>query len=138
MDVPVLLHVEDDDAASYLLTLALEELGIKVALHRVPNGEEALAFLRHAGKYAGAPRPNLILLDLNLPKVGGLEVLKEMHGDPALASVPVTVFTSSSRPSEKNAVLELGAQNYVTKPATFEAFMIAIQQVCSSLPRAAV
>ena len=129
----VLLYVEDEDAAVFLLETALKEAEIEVVFHRVSNGEEALAFLRNLGSYEKAPRPDLILLDLNLPRKTGLEVLSEMQNDDELRSVPVVVFTSSSLAADKRKSLALGAQEYITKPSSFEGFVQTIKAVCSNL-----
>ncbi|HMJ61433.1 MAG TPA: response regulator, partial [Bryobacteraceae bacterium] len=84
MGAPVMLYVEDEDAAVFLLETALKEMKIEVELYRVSNGEEALAFLNRSGAYCDAPRPGLVLLDLNLPRKGGLEVLSEIQGNETL------------------------------------------------------
>jgi CheY-like chemotaxis protein len=131
MDERVLLYVEDEDAAVFLLETALKEAHIPVHLYRVTDGEQALAFLRKLGQYADAPRPDLILLDLNLPRKGGLEVLAEMQGNEDLRSLSVVVFTSSSLPSDRRKSMALGAQNYITKPSSFDGFVDAIKNACS-------
>src|SRR5215469_15409106 len=97
----VLLYVEDEDAAVFLLETALQEAGIQVQLYRVSDGEQALAFLRRSGAYSKAPRPDLILLDLNLPRKTGLEVLSEMQTTGDLRSIGVVVFTSSSLAADR-------------------------------------
>src|SRR6476619_4918442 len=101
MSVPVMLYVEDEDAAVFLLETALKEMKIDLELYRVSNGEDALAFLNRSGAYRDAPRPELILLDLNLPRKGGLEVLSEIQGNEALRGLSVVVFTSSSLATDR-------------------------------------
>ena len=133
MDQRVLLYVEDEDAAVFLLETALKEAAIDVKLYRVADGEEALAFLRKSGHYSEMPRPDLVLLDLNLPRKNGLEVLSEMRGCEELRSLSVVVFTSSSLPVDKRKSLALGAQEYITKPASFDGFVAAIKNACSHL-----
>jgi CheY-like chemotaxis protein len=133
VEKPVLLHVEDDDATSYLLSVALDQIGLRVQLHRVPDGDSALRFLRREGEFASAPAPDLILLDISLPKKTGLEVLTEIYYNPVFSRIPVVVFTSSSLAREKAKVLSLGAQEFITKPSTFEAFLGAVRSACSSL-----
>src|SRR5258708_1345920 len=96
MGSPVMLYVEDEDAAVFLLETALKEMKIDVELRRVSNGEDALAFLNRSGPYRAAPRPDLVLLDLNLPRKGGLEVLAEVQSKETLRDLAVIVFTSSS------------------------------------------
>lgn len=130
----VLLYVEDEDAAVFLLETALKEAGIQVRLFRVSDGEQALAFLRGSGSYEKAPKPDLILLDLNLPRKNGLEVLAEMQNDHLLRDHHVTVFTSSSLPADKRKSLALGAQEYITKPSSFDGFVEAVKAACARLP----
>jgi chemotaxis family two-component system response regulator Rcp1 len=136
MGVPVMLYVEDEDAAVFLLETALKEMKIDVELYRVSNGEDALAFLNRSGAYRDAPRPELILLDLNLPRKGGLEVLSEIQGSEALRALSVVVFTSSSLATDRKKSLALGAQEYITKPSSFDGFLTAIKAVCAYLPTA--
>jgi len=135
MDDRVLLYVEDEDAAVFLLETALKEASIPVQLYRVSDGEQALAFLRQVGVYERAPRPGLVLLDLNLPKKNGLEVLAEMQKSGTLRPIPVVVFTSSSLITDRDRSLALGAQDYITKPSTFDGFMEAVKTACSLLPQ---
>jgi CheY-like chemotaxis protein len=130
----VLLYVEDEDAAVFLLETALREAGIQVQLYRVSDGEQALAFLRCSGAYAKAPRPDLILLDLNLPRKNGLEVLSEMQSDELLRHHNVIVFTSSSLSADRRRSLALGAQEYITKPSSFDGFVEAVKTACARLP----
>jgi CheY-like chemotaxis protein len=130
----VLLYVEDEDAAVFLLETALKEAEIDVSLFRVADGEEAMAFLRRSGSYQAAPRPDLVLLDLNLPRKGGLEVLSDMRDAEDLRSMSVVVFTSSSLPADKRKSLALGAQHYITKPSSFDGFVEAIKNACSFMP----
>jgi CheY-like chemotaxis protein len=133
MSEQVLLYVEDEDAAVFLLETALKEAEIKVTLLRVADGEEALAFLRKAGNYSHAPRPDMILLDLNLPRKTGHEVLSEMREDNALHGIPVVVFTSSAAPSDRRKSMALGAHKHITKPSSFDGFVEAIKEACSPL-----
>src|SRR5256885_15501782 len=134
MGAPVMLYVEDEDAAVFLLETALKEMNIDVELHRVSNGEDALAFLNRSGVYREAPRPDLVLLDLNLPRKGGLEVLSEIQGNETLRDLSVVVFTSSSLATDRKKSLALGAQEYITKPSSFDGFLTAIRTVCAYLP----
>lgn len=130
----VLLYVEDEDAAVFLLETALREAGISVQLFRVSDGEQALAFLRRSGAYAKAPRPDLILLDLNLPRMTGLEVLSEMQSNGELRSIGVVVFTSSSLAADRKRSLSLGAKEYITKPSSFDGFVEAVRIAWSQMP----
>jgi len=130
----VLLYVEDEDAAVFLLETALKEADIRVQLYRVSDGEQALAFLRCSGAYEKAPKPDLILLDLNLPRKSGLEVLSEMQHDARLRDIIVIVFTSSALSADKRRSLALGAQEYITKPSSFDDFVDAVKMACARLP----
>jgi two-component system, chemotaxis family, response regulator Rcp1 len=135
MGTPVLLYVEDEDAAVFLLETALKEVRITVELYRVSDGEQALAFLRRSGAYQAAPKPDLILLDLNLPRKNGLEVLAEIKDSNGLRDITTIVFTSSALQSDKKKSLALGAQQFITKPATFDGFIEAVKSACSRLKR---
>ena len=130
----ILLYVEDEDAAVFLLETALKEACIPVRLYRVSDGEQALAFLTRSGRYEKAPRPDLILLDVNLPRKNGLEVLAEIQSSESLRSIPTVIFTSSALASDRTKSLALGAQEYITKPSTFDTFLEAVTRVCSYLP----
>ncbi len=130
MDI-VVLSVEDDPATFYVLQLAFRECGFPVSLYRASDGEEALTMLQQAGRPARMPRPHLILLNVNLPRKSGLEVLAALRADPALASVPAVVFTSSSLDSERAKCLALGAVDYLTKPSDFDGVLQAVQSVCA-------
>jgi two-component system, chemotaxis family, response regulator Rcp1 len=134
MGARIILYVEDEDAAVFLLETALKEAKIEVELHRVSNGEDALAFLKRTGAYRDAPRPNLVLLDLNLPRKGGLEVLSDIQNTEGLRTLSVIVFTSSSLAIDRKKSLALGAQEYITKPSSFDGFLTAIRTVCTYLP----
>ena len=130
----VLLYVEDEDAAVFLLETALKEAEMEVQLYRVSDGEQALAFLQRSGSYEKAPKPDLILLDLNLPRKNGLEVLSEMQSDELLRDIVVIVFTSSALSSDRKKSLALGAREYITKPSSFDGFVEAVKIACSRLP----
>ncbi len=134
MSDKVLLYVEDEDAAVFLLETAIREAELAVQLFRVSDGEQALAFLQRSGAYAKAPRPDLILLDLNLPRMNGLEVLSEMQSSGELRSIGVVVFTSSSLPADRRRSLSLGAKEYITKPSSFDGFVEAVRTACSQIP----
>ncbi|MDQ2945786.1 MAG: response regulator [Acidobacteriota bacterium] len=133
MSERTLLYVEDEDAAVFLLETALKEAGIVLRLCRVSDGEQALSFLQKLGSYQNAPTPDLVLLDLNLPKINGLEVLAEVRANQTLNSIPVIVFTSSSLASDRRKSLALGAQEYITKPSSLDSFLEAVKNACSSL-----
>ena len=102
---------------------------IRNPLHVVTDGEQALQFLRREGGYADAPRPGLILLDLNLPRLDGLEVLAELKADPVLKVIPVVILTTSQAQQDVLRSYALHANAYVSKPVDFERFMEAIRQI---------
>lgn len=126
--VEVLL-VEDDPADELMTREAFEDNKIRNTLHVVRDGEEALDFLYRRGRHAGAPRPDLILLDLNLPKYDGREVLGVVKNDPELALIPVVVLTTSSAEEDILRSYQLHANAYVTKPVDLDQFMAAIRQI---------
>jgi chemotaxis family two-component system response regulator Rcp1 len=116
------LLVEDNETDVLIAREALREARVLNQLHRVEDGEEAMKFLRQEGPFAEAPRPDLILLDLNLPKKGGQEVLAEIKRDPALLCIPVVILTTSSAHEDVLRAYGMHANSYVTKPLDFEAF----------------
>ena len=133
MNEHVLLYAEDEDAAVFLLEMALKEANIALTLHRVSDGEEALAFLHHHGAYLRAPKPDMVLLDLNLPRKSGHEVLSAIREDEGLRAMPVVIFTSSSAISDRRKSMALGAQMHITKPSSFDGFVDAIRSACESV-----
>ena len=124
-----ILLVEDSPSDAALAEEALVEAKVHNNLHRVEDGVEAIAFLRRAGKYATAPRPGLILLDLNLPRKDGREVLAEIKADPELASIPVVVLTTSQSEQDILRVYGLHANCYVTKPVDFNQFASVVKAI---------
>ena len=126
--VDVLL-VEDDPGDILMTREAFEQYKIRNVLHVVTDGEQALQYLRRTGDYAGAPRPGLILLDLNLPRLDGLEVLAELKADPVLKVIPVVILTTSQAQQDVLRSYALHANAYVSKPVDFERFMDVIRQI---------
>jgi len=126
--VDVLL-VEDDPGDVLMTREAFEHHKLRNQLHAVNDGEQALQFLHRTGKYASAPRPGLILLDLNLPRRDGLEVLAELKGDPGLRVIPVVILTTSQADEDVLRSYALHANAYVSKPVDFERFMDVIRQI---------
>ena len=108
---------------------ALKEGSIPTHLNVVGDGVEALAFLRGEGAYASAPRPDLVILDLNLPRKAGLEVLAEMKADESLRRIPVVVLTTSDVPQDIFKAYDLQASCYVRKPADLDAFLNVVKSV---------
>ena len=126
--VDVLL-VEDDPGDVLMTKEAFEHYKLRNVLHVVTDGEQALQFLRRTGGYADAPRPGLILLDLNLPRLDGLEVLAELKADPVLKVIPVVILTTSQAQQDVLRSYALHANAYVSKPVDFETFMEIIRQI---------
>ena len=126
--VDVLL-VEDDPGDVLMTREAFEHNKIRNVLHVVTDGEQALQFLRRAGDYTDAPVPGLILLDLNLPRRDGLEVLAELKADPVLKVIPVVILTTSQAQQDVLRSYALHANAYVSKPVDFERFMDVIRQI---------
>lgn len=130
MGRPVEFLLAEDNPGDVRLTKeALRESKISNNLNVVPDGVEAMAFLRREGKYADAPRPDVILLDLNLPKKDGREVLAEVKADPSLRLIPVVIITSSEAEQDVLKTYELYANCYVTKPVDLEQFIKVIQSI---------
>jgi CheY-like chemotaxis protein len=128
--VDVLL-VEDDPGDILMTREAFEHHKIQNKLHVVTDGEQALQFLNQTGEYADAPRPGLILLDLNLPRRSGHEVLAELKEDPGLRVIPVVILTTSQAEEDILRSYSLHANAYVSKPVDFERFMDVIRQIDS-------
>jgi CheY-like chemotaxis protein len=129
LDVIDVLLVEDDDGDVLMTKEAFEHHKIRNHLHVVNDGEQALQFLRREGEYADAPRPGLILLDLNLPRRDGREVLAELKDDPELRLIPVVVLTTSEAEEDIVRSYSLHANAYVSKPVDFERFIEVIRQI---------
>ena len=125
----VILLVEDNPGDIRLVREAMRERRMQVDLHAVENGVEALAFLRREDGYARAPRPDLILLDLNLPKMDGRGVLAEVKEDIDLRRIPVVVLTASQAEEDILRAYDLRANCYVTKPLDLDQFMDAVQTI---------
>jgi len=123
------LLVEDDEGDALIIREAFEYYKIRNRLHVVTDGAEALRFLRKEAPYADAPRPGLILLDVNLPRRGGLDVLADLKQDPDLLMLPVVMLTSSRAEEDILRSYSLHANAYVTKPVDFESFMEVIRQI---------
>ena len=121
-----LLLVEDSDADAFLIDVALQTCGASSRLHRARDGVEALEFLRRQGGHQSAPRPDLILLDLNLPRRHGLDVLSEIKSDLALRTIPVAILTTSDYMGDVRAAYERHANCYVIKPVDLDAFTTVV------------
>jgi CheY-like chemotaxis protein len=126
--VDVLL-VEDDPGDVLMTREAFEHYRIRNTLHVVGDGEQALRFLRRSGEFTEVPRPGLILLDLNLPRRNGLEVLADLKSDTELLSIPVVVLTTSQAEEDILQSYALHANAYISKPVDFEKFIEVIRQI---------
>ncbi len=136
-----ILLVEDNPADLDLTLDALTQSKWLSNVHSVSDGAAAMAFLRREGKYKKAARPNLVLLDLNLPKKDGRAVLSDIKSDPLLRRIPVVIFSTSQAPADIQRCYELGANSYISKPRTLREWMAAVTLMnefwigCASLPR---
>jgi chemotaxis family two-component system response regulator Rcp1 len=124
-----ILLVEDNPGDVRLTKEALKEGKVYSNLHWAKDGVEALEFLRHRGKFTDAPRPDIILLDLNLPKKDGREVLSEIKSDDDLKRIPVVILTTSKAEEDVLRSYQLHANCYVTKPVDLEKFIVVIQSI---------
>jgi len=124
-----ILLVEDNPGDERLTREALKEGKVYSNLHWVKDGVEALEFLRKQGKYKGAPRPDIILLDLNLPKKDGREVLQEIKNDDKLKRIPVVILTTSKAEEDVLKTYNLHANCYVTKPVDLEKFIVVVKSI---------
>ena len=124
-----ILLVEDNPGDARLTEEALREAKVHNTLNHVENGIEALAFLRQEGEYADAPRPDLVFLDLNLPRMDGREVLREIKNDPDLKRIPVVILTSSGAEQDILSTYELHANCYITKPVDMQGFLTVVKSV---------
>lgn len=127
-EIDVLL-VEDDPGDVLMTREAFEENKVANRLAVVSDGESAMAYLRKEGTYADAPTPDLVLLDLNLPRMDGREVLAAMKGDQTLQSIPVVVLTTSEAEEDVLRSYALHANAYVTKPVDFQRFIDVVRQI---------
>lgn len=118
-----ILLVENDPAMALLTKVAFREAGMMDRISVVQNGDDALEFLRHGSKYEGEPYPDLIFLDLHLPKKSGLEVLTEIKLNPRTCATPVVIVSGSSNPSEIRKAYELHASCYIRKPDNLDEFL---------------
>jgi two-component system, chemotaxis family, response regulator Rcp1 len=124
-----ILLVEDSPDDADLTIDALRDGRVRNRITHLEDGVEAMAFLRRAGKYADAPRPDLILLDLNLPRKNGREVLAEVKTDPDLRRIPVVIMTSSDDEKDVLAAYNLCVNCYVTKPVDLDQFIGVVKSI---------
>jgi chemotaxis family two-component system response regulator Rcp1 len=124
-----ILLVEDNPGDERLTREALKEGKVYSNLHWVKDGVEAMEFLRRQGRYSSVPRPDIILLDLNLPKKDGREVLQDIKNDPELKRIPVVVLTTSKAEEDVLRTYNLHANCYVTKPVDLEKFIVVVKSI---------
>ena len=127
-----ILLAEDDTVDVMTIRRAFEKNGLTNPIYVVGDGEEALDYLRHKGKFAetdSAPRPGVILMDLSMPRMSGLELLLTLKTDPQLREIPVVVLTSSDEHQDVKTAFTRGAAGYIVKPVTFEKFAKALSTV---------
>jgi CheY-like chemotaxis protein len=122
-----ILLVEDNPADVELTLEAFEQSGVEHSLHVTTNGVDAIRFLRREGEFADAPRPAMVLLDLNLPRKGGREVLSEIKKDASLKTIPVVVLSSSGALDDVLSSYGLHANSYIQKPANFSRFLDVVK-----------
>ena len=127
----LIVLAEDDDGHASLVQRNLERAGLANGLHRLKDGQEALDFLRGEGDYAGRNpnQPVLVLLDIKMPRVDGVEVLRQLKADPRTALIPVIMLTTTDDPREIQRCYELGCSVYVTKPVDYQGFVEAIKRL---------
>ena len=125
----VILLAEDNDNDVELTKLGFQRAKFAVELHHVSNGEECMAFLRKEGRYGGAPTPDIILLDLNMPRMDGIEVMREIGKDDGLKHLVTVVLTSSKADEDVIQSYQLRCSSYLVKPINFEAFAKMIQSL---------
>lgn len=126
-----IILAEDDDGHATLIHRNLNRAGLSNGFHRVVDGAEALELLRGEGKFASTELHGdyLLLLDINMPRVDGIEVLRQVKSDPVLSKTPVIMLTTTDDPREVERCYELGCNVYITKPVEYEQFVEAIKQL---------
>jgi two-component system, chemotaxis family, response regulator Rcp1 len=125
------LLVEDSPGDVRLTREAFKDAKVHINLHVASDGAKAMAFLKREGGYANVPRPDLILLDLNLPKKDGREVLEEIKESPSLKTIPVVILTTSSSEADVLRSYQLHANCYITKPVGLEGFLTVVKSIDS-------
>jgi len=123
-----ILLVEDNENDVILTRSGFEQAKLAVNFHHVPDGEQCMAFLRKQGQYTAAPTPDIILLDLNMPRMDGREVLTEISGDDNLRHLPVVILTTSRAEQEILKMYKLRCSSYIVKPVDFDQFVRVIRQ----------
>jgi two-component system, chemotaxis family, response regulator Rcp1 len=125
----VVLLVEDNEDDVEIMRLGLNQAGLTVQVHHVPDGEECMLFLRSEGRYANAPAVDLVLLDMNMPRMDGREVLESVGADDTLKHLPIVVMTSSTAAHDVLDAYRLRCSSYIVKPIEFERFVAIIRSI---------
>lgn len=127
----VILMAEDDEGHAYLVRENLRDAGLSNRVVHVPDGQEALDYIRRTGPHEGrVPNgPLLLLLDINMPKVDGVEVLRQLKADPQTEKLPIIMLTTTDDPREVKRCYELGCASYVTKPVEYDRFVEAVRRL---------
>jgi CheY-like chemotaxis protein len=128
----VILMADDDEDDTTLVKEALQESGLRSDFRSVPDGAELMDYLHRVGPHANPlayPCPDLILLDLNMPRKDGREALKEIKSDPSLCTIPVVIFSTSQEKEEIKSCYSAGANSYVVKPVTFEELLLLVKHL---------
>jgi CheY-like chemotaxis protein len=126
---PVILLVEDEDGHAHLVQTVLEEMDEAVVLYRVASVDEALQFLSKSGEYASAPEPNLVLLDLNMPRRNGYELLDSIRGNLSQRHIPVVIFSTADSPRERAFSLSHGAVAHFGKPWSYTGYQRVMRDI---------
>lgn len=126
-----LLMVEDNADHAFLATQALADVNANIELHTVDNGEKCMADLNHQAPWADMPRPDLVLLDINMPRMNGDEVLRRIRADPQLCSLPVVMLSTSAADCDIARLNKLGCGGDLIKPGNHDVLVTAIQQRCN-------
>ncbi|SPF36962.1 Response regulator rcp1 [Syntrophobacter sp. SbD1] len=132
----IILSADDDEDDQLFIKDAFESSAMPSRLYFTEDGQDLLNYLRHQGKYLDgripSPRPDLILLDLNMPRKNGYEALQEIKSDPKLSTIPITVLTTSNNRDEITRCYRMGANSFVTKPASYDGFVGIANSFCSN------
>jgi len=129
---PTILIIDDDPADQFLMQEAMQTANLQYSLRLVSDGDEALEYLYKRGRYedrAKAPRPDLILLDLNMPRFNGRQVARAIKSDPNLKNIPIVVLTTSASDTDVQELYSIGVNSYVQKPSNFDEFTNALRDL---------
>lgn len=130
-----ILHAEDDPAHAAIIRMVIERSTLKVQLMQVGDGREALDYLYRRDSFVNpdvSPRPDLVLLDLRMPRINGLGVLEVVKMDPALKTTPVVILTTSASEKDRSAAEQWGVDGYLIKPVDFEGFVSLVKELCAT------